>query len=151
MVNPGVSRGTMIAETSFADVLANTRKCEAMSEFVMSHFRPLSTYSAPSRRAVVDRSAPVPLPGSVSANATDFSPVAASGRSSCLCSVLPISDSACAKELCTCTMARIPPWILANSERIGRYCAIDRPAPPYSLGTINPNAPHERSAGRTMS
>ena len=58
----------------------------------MKRLPPLSTYSSPSRTAVVRIAAlSDPDPGSVSAYAASHSPVASLGRNRCFCSSLPAS------------------------------------------------------------
>ena len=91
---PGRSRGTMKALTPRApasmSVLANTTMKVASAALEMKCFTPVSTYSSPSRTALVRMSAGCEPPrGSVSAKAASHSPLAQRGSHCWRCASLP--------------------------------------------------------------
>jgi len=77
---------------------------------VMKIFSPLTTYSSPSRRAVVLTAATSePPPGSVMANAEIFSPASTLGTTSRWSAALPRATTGGMPMLCDSKLACTPP------------------------------------------
>src|SRR5512141_2977408 len=91
---PGVSRGTTKADKPLCpldrSVEAKTVYWEACAPFVMKHFRPLSTYPSPSRRAVVAiPPGSEPAPGSVRQKEANRNSVANGWTNARFCASVP--------------------------------------------------------------
>ena len=82
----------------------------------MRCFRPFRMNSSPSRTARDLRSRPVPASGSVSPNATEYSPVAIRASNACFCGSLASWATAFAVVLWTCTITRTADLVLALVE-----------------------------------
>ena len=102
-----------------SSVRAQTTATSAIVPLVIHIFRPLSTQSVPSRRAVVRIDAgSEPASGSVSPKQPIASPAAIFGSHSCLCASLPNRQIAnIASEPCTETRERSPESAASSSRQ----------------------------------
>ena len=110
---------------------------------VMNILEPLTTYSAPSRRAVVlSEATSEPPEGSVIASALIFSPASIAGNTRRRSSMLPNFATGGAPMLCDIKLAQTPPQPLAasSSERMMRKNT-SASTPPYSSGKPSPSRP----------
>ena len=109
----------------------------------MKHFDPFNTHSSPSKTAFVCAPcASVPAPGSVNANAPNFSPVASGFTYFCFCSSVPyVMIGSMQRDVCADTTTPVVAQTLDNSSTHITYVRGSQPCPPYSFGTgipINP-------------
>ncbi len=140
-LTPGVSRGTRIIDcwrcrSASGSVLPITMKISAAGLIapVIHHLRPLTTYSSPSRRIVVEMfvASEEATSGSVIAKADRISPASSGVSQRSFCSSLPNSESTSMLPVSGAAQlnaagARWPlrPVISAS----GAYCRFVRPAP----------------------
>ena len=97
----------------------------------MKRLPPFSTYSSPSRRAVVRIAAlSEPEPGSVSAYAASHSPDASFGRKRCFCSSLPASLIPSEPSSCTAMISPLVAQTFDSSSIVTSVISELSPIPP---------------------
>src|SRR5919201_3412797 len=152
--NPGASAATtkaLIPEWSAdGSVFANTVYTRATPAFVMNRLPPLSTYSSPSRTAVVRIAAESePEPGSVSAYAPSHSPDASFGRKRCFCSSSPASFNPSDPSSCTAMISPLVAQTFETSSIATSVISALAPAPPYSSPNMIPKISCSRKSSTT--
>mmetsp|Transcript_600 Transcript_600/g.1858 ORF Transcript_600/g.1858 Transcript_600/m.1858 type:complete len:258 (+) Transcript_600:909-1682(+) len=150
-VTPAIDRSTMnavmwflvgLAGSAVSGVAANTVKTSAMPPFEIQILDPLMTQSSPSLTAlVVTLFASEPVPGSVSANAATYSPVASFGRYFCFCSSLPKRRIPLKPIDWWAPIAMDRPRSDPIISPRRAYAEFERPRPSSSVGTCRPISP----------
>jgi len=132
-------------------VRASTTQVPATVPWVMNVFEPLSTQWSPFLTAVVRMpAASDPEPGSVSAQAASFSPVASAGSQRRFCSSLPKRRMwLVPRPLWLATVRASDPSKRATSSMTTAPARAPSAAPPYSSGTDNPRKPSSPSLRTT--
>ena len=111
----------------------------------MKRFEPSSTYSSPSRRAVVLIAAESePDPASVSAYAASTSPEARLGRKRAFCSSDPASLSPSEPSSCTARMSPLVAQTFETSSIATSASSVPVPVPPCSSSKRSPKMPCSR-------
>src|SRR5947209_6235046 len=121
-----------------------------MLALVMNRLEPLSTYSSPSRRAVVRMAAESePEPASVSAYAHNDSPLASRGSHWSFCSPVPASFSPSEPSSCTARMSAEVAHTFATSSTAIRAISVPAPRPPCASSKKRPKMSFSRKSSTT--
>src|SRR5579862_7909944 len=116
----------------------------------MNRLPPSTTYSSPSRRAVVRIAAlSEPEPGSVSAYAASHSPLASRGRYRCFCSSLPASLIPSEPSSCTATIRPLVAHTFDSSSIVTSVSSELAPMPPCSSSYMIPKRSLSRNSSTT--
>ena len=116
----------------------------------MNRLPPFSTYSSPSRRAVVRIAAlSEPEPGSVSAYAASHSPLASLGRNRCFCSSVPASLMPSEPSSCTAMIRPLVAQTFESSSIVTSVISELSPMPPYSSSYMTPKRSFSRKSSTT--
>src|SRR5947208_11269880 len=116
----------------------------------MKRLPPFSTYSSPSRRAVLRIAAlSEPEPGSVSAYAASHSPEASLGRKRCFCSSVPASLIPRLPSSCAAMISPLVAHTFESSSIVTSVISADAPIPPYSSSYMTPKSSLSRKSSTT--